>query len=365
MFAKIVLTIKFILLVSIFGKKGEPAKNIIVIDGPSSVSVSNRISFASDKVSYFVPFQYMPTVLKSGLALDLIITPTFSQYVMALVAVFGKLERKNASAIFIAFPAWLIYYYIEKNNKQVSNVVVFNERGPFACSAIAAAKKYNIRTCCIQHGAIVENYFPIDVDLYFTWSGYFSDVIKERCPHVLTINVGRLDYTEPQTKLFKRLDMPLVALQPAGTSIPYEILLDNFVDVVEVCLDVFDGVVLRRHPNDNISADLLSVFREDKRIFFDNDVLDDALAKRKLVISLYSTVLLDAAMSGCVAVQYVSDSWFNPIFQRSSIVMNGKKDLKIFLKDIGKRANFYAEEFGHEIIGKPNYELFFDKLRLV
>jgi hypothetical protein len=51
MFVKIVQIIKFILLVSIFGKKGEPARNIIVIDGPSSVSVSNRISFASDQVS--------------------------------------------------------------------------------------------------------------------------------------------------------------------------------------------------------------------------------------------------------------------------------------------------------------------------
>ena len=125
MFTKIVLIIKFIFLVSIYGKKGAPAKNIIVIDGPSSVTVSNKISFASDRVSYFVPFCYMPSILKSGLAWDLIIAPTFSQYVMALVSLFGKVERKKNSAIFMEFSAWLIYCYLEKNNKQVKSILDF------------------------------------------------------------------------------------------------------------------------------------------------------------------------------------------------------------------------------------------------
>lgn len=363
MFKKILISIKFIVLVSIFGKKGPPAKNIIIIDGPSSVSVSKRLSLTSDTINYFVPLHYMHSVLKSGLAMNLIIAPTFLQYIISFFYSISKLERRNISKIMLTFPAASISIYIKKHSKVLFNVLVFNERGPFACSAISAAKKYNIRTSCIQHGAIVENYFPINVDLYFTWSDYFGDVIKERCPHVMTSNVGRLDYIEPQKNLLNRLDLPLVALQSGSTSIPFTIMLENFVDVVEICLDVFNGVVLRRHPNDNISKELVSIFGSDKRISFDNDTLQDSLSKRKIVISLYSTILLEAATYGCLDVQYVSDAWYSPIFQRSLNVLNRKEGLKKFLEDIKKQDNFSTSQLLEGIIGRPNYVLFFDSLR--
>ena len=364
MFNKIILTIKFILLVSIFGKNRKASKNIIIIDGPSSISVSNRISTATNDVSFFVPFCYMPTVLKSGLAWNLVIAPTLPEYMVAFAKTCIGLKNRDFATILIALQVHQISFYIKKYSRSITNVIVYNERGPFASSAITTAKKYNIRTCCIQHGAIVENYFPIEVDIYFTWSDYFSDVIKGRCTTVLPINVGRLDYSAPLTRTIKKIDVPLVALQPAGTSIPYELLLDNFIDVVEVCLIVFDSVVLRQHPNDNISIDLLAFFNGDKRITFDNCTLYESLAERKIVISLYSTVLLDASIMGCLALQYATLNWFKPIFQRSNILFNNKQDLKNFLNEFKNNSNFSTVKFGNELIGQPNYDLFFNTLSL-
>ena len=365
MFKKILLAINLRFLCSLFGKKNTRTIALVVLDGPSSVSVSKKLSSMTEEIVFYVPVQYSSPVLKSELPFSLIVASSFYQYITVFLSVIWQTEGEKISSILTMIDKNLIRLYLEKNNKLISNVVVFNERGPFACSALAAAKRFNIRTCCIQHGAIVENYFPIHVDVYFTWSKYFSDVVKSGCSRVLTINVGRLDYTVPQANFVEKSNKPLVALQPGNTSIPFPVLLDNFVDVVEVCLEVFNGVVLRRHPNDNISADLLARLGCDKRIFFDDDLLNDSLAKRNVVISLYSTVLLEASMSGCLTVQYVSDSWFKPIYQRSINIFYTKQSLREFIEKVKYSPNFTKTNFSDGIVCQPDYKLFFGTLELV
>lgn len=368
---KFKLLMEYIKNLNFYGSKNNRMENIIIIDGPSSVSVAEKIYFESinlnkkNMICCLVPLHYVPPVLKSSFGLDFVAAPTKYQYFMAFVLSIKKFKFRNISFGFKIFSEIIIYLYIRNNRKYIKNLIVFNERGPFACSAITAAKEFNIKICCIQHGAIVDNYFPTNVDMYFTWSDYFSEIIKERSSNVSAVNVGKLDYTMFERKSLNRLKEPLVVLQPGNVSIPFDILLNEYVEVIEICLDVFDGLMLRRHPNDNISEKIISIFDGDKRILFDDESLSDSLSKRKIVISLYSTVLLEAALSDCIPVQYVSDKWFKPIYKRSSIVLKGKDRLKIFLQGIESGENSVVSSFGERIVGLPNYKLLFEKLETI
>ena len=363
MLVKISLAIKFLLAVQFIGRKSGQFKNIVIVNGASAISVSKKLSNESDDFGFFVPIKYIPRVLNAGLVERVIVAPSFAVYVRAVLFAIRDFGCKDFSSFLSFWGSKLVLSYIDKNKKNILNVIVYNERLIIPLSAIAAAKKNKIRTCCIQHGAIVENYFPVGVDVYFTWSDYYSGIINERSPDVLAINVGRLDYSAPPPSISNRSDIPLVALQPGDVSIPYETLLRNFVDIVEVCLDVFDGVVLRRHPKDNVSVALLYFFNNDKRISFDVDSLQDSLAKRKVVISLYSTVLLEAVMSGCLAVQFVGAEWYKPIFRRSAIIFSEKNKLENYLKDKKNQSLVVDVDSVDMIVGQPNYELFLNSLR--
>jgi hypothetical protein len=73
---------------------------------------------------------------------------------------------------------------------------------------------------------------------------------------------------------------------------------------------------------------------------------------------------LEADMAGCLTVQYVSDTWYKPIFQRSRNLFNRKDDLLKYLSMIKNKD--YSPEIAcaDDFISRPNYKLFFEKLRI-
>ena len=63
----------------------------------------------------------------------------------------------------------------------------------------------------------------------------------------------------------------------------------------------------------------------------------DCLSSGYVVISLYSTVLIEAIYCGCLAIQYIKKSWYSEIFYRTQFQVEGKEALRAFIANIKTR----------------------------
>lgn len=232
--------------------------------------------------------------------------------------------------------------HIKSNLRQIKSVVVFNERNPFPAYAVASAKKHAIATACIQHGAIVENYFPVYVDAYFTWSDYYSRLLERRVPGLKTSCIGRLGYQIPSPPpRSEKTSSLLIVLQPADVSIAGDALLSHFQQVLEVCYRFFDTVTLRPHPSDNIMPDI-AAFIGNRFFSVDSGSLDDALSAHAITISLYSTVLFEAPLFDSVPVQYLATHLSGELMERSELRAESPEDLHAIIKSLQDKTYFDA-----------------------
>lgn len=360
MIIKLLHAIKFFLVFYIIKPKSKLlAEHIIVVDGPTSIEVSKKLFDLNDRINFFIPLHYIPLIKNTNIADRAIMPPLHAAIILAFQSFFLSCKKKTEPFTTI-LSSKLICYYIRKNHLHVKGLTTFNERNLVPYSAICCARSVFAKTSCIQHGAIVEKYFPIYVDTYFTWSDYFSELIHQRYPKVKTMNVGKLGYSPPLMNSSTHSSLPLIILQPGDISISYELLFHDFVNIIKTCLETHDGVILRPHPNDNILEKLLRHFQFDPRINIDKLDLRYSLSKAKFVISLYSTVLIEASLSGCISIQYINHAWYKPIFKRSHIMVSSSDSLSHILIS----PNLNMEEQQEKFLSKPNYNLFFETLNI-
>lgn len=363
MLKKFLIAAKYLLNYYLFEtKKFNDQINLIVVDGPTAVSVTEVLSQKSEDLNFFVPIQYIPLVANTKIDRKRVVYPDLHTVFSITLGTLLLWPVSRQASFLNLLSSKMLGSVINKNRLAIANLVTYNERGFLPSFAINISKSQDIRSCCIQHGAIVEKYFPINVDVYFTWSNYFSKLINQRNSNVKTLNVGRLDYKTPMANKSICTDIPLVVLQPGDVSITYDLVFKDFSNIIETCLSIYNGVVLRPHPNDNILDKLLAKFDNDSRIFIDDEPLFASLSRRKAVISLYSTVLIEASLSGCIAIQYINYDWYIPMFKRSTNLVCGKEALQEKLLNIFNQKDL--QEFGEdeELVSLPDYKLFFTAL---
>ena len=339
--------------------------NLIIVDGPTAVSVTEVLSQKSGDLNFFIPVQYIPLVADTKIDKSRVIYPSLYILIYIILSTFVLWFFRRKESLLNLLSSRILESVTNKNRRLIANIVTYNERGFLPSFAIHISKLLGIRSCCIQHGAIVEKYFPINVDVYFTWSDYFSSLINQRHSDVKTVNVGRLDYKTPMANSSSCTDFPLVVLQPGDVSITYELVFKDFLNIIETCLSIYNGVVLRPHPNDNILDKLRVKLDNDNRIFIDNEPLSVSLSKRKVVISLYSTVLIEASISDCIAIQYINYDWYVPMFKRSTNLVCGREALQEKLLKIFNQKDIHEFKKNEQLVSLPDYKLFFNLLTKV
>lgn len=324
-----------------FSAKTEDNRNkcLVVIEGPSAIDLLKLLKGSEWPITYYVPLTFYPIFNKFRSKEQINYYPGLIMAIRSMLSAAAKSFDRDRNESFKALlEAELASLCFKNLGDQYKSIVVFNERMSTSVLAIKNAKSRNITSICIQHGAVVENYFPISVDKYFVWDEKFGQVIQAACSSVEIVETGRLA-PMPVVESKARSNIPLVIMQPAGVSLPAHIISVSFIEIIEVCLDVHGEVALRPHPNDNILKSILKHFKHDKRIKIDSDGLIDSLSSRCTVISLYSTVLLEALYCGCLAIQYIHHSWYKEIFYRTPVQLQGRDALKKFICDIEDGGN--------------------------
>ncbi|OAI14294.1 hypothetical protein A1359_10745 [Methylomonas lenta] len=338
---KIIKLLNFIRYLRFFDEKPAKPYYLLVVDGPASISISRLILEANSILDFkcIVSAHFITRLkgsdnsLKNSMVGWQFTTVLFGLFrFLCLAKKYKKIPDISQVTAMSNFEC--ITRYIENNTHYIKDVIVFNEKNPFTKLAVSTAKKNGIKTSCIQHGAVVENYFPIFVDRYFTWSEYYSNILQERVPGLNTVCVGRLDYVEQVNYLAtEKNKIPLLVLQPADVSIAREELLSQFKIVIDVCYKYYDAIALRPHPSDNILPDILS-YIGDRKFTIHAGLLGEVLSKYLIVISLYSTVLLEVPFYGGLPVQYLENGYLNKLMRRCDLTAESQMELEDIFNNV-------------------------------
>lgn len=348
--------------------------HLLVVDGPSSIAISKLIIEKNTALRFkcIVSANFV-TRLKSSDALleNYMVGWQVSTIIIGLFQFLGLLIKchkfPNISQVTALSNSECIRSHLIRNAQHIKNVIVFNERSPFSQHAVLTAKKYGIYTSCIQHGAVVENYFPIYVDRYFTWSEYYSNILQERSPGLNTVCVGRLGYQVLDgCSKERKIHGPLLVLQPADVSIVREDLLSHFKKIIDVCYKYNDEITLRPHPNDNIMQDIIS-YIGDRKYAINYDPLGDVLSSHLITISIYSTVLFEAPHYGSLPIQYLETRYSNELMRRCEISVSSPEKLEYIFNDIKNDKLLLNKingslKFSNERMKSGNIGLFFYSL---
>tara|TARA_B110000977_G_C11084068_1_gene493919 strand:- start:162 stop:1265 length:1104 start_codon:yes stop_codon:yes gene_type:complete len=332
---KFALTIPFF-----FSKKTDDKlyKSLIIIEGPGATGIVELLKKRDNlPITYYVTLQSFSLFNKIRSKNQLYYYPGLLAIIRCGISGFIKYFKSDSKKKLILSVELELALNCFKNLKNsYKSIVIFNERMEVSALASEWARANKIKSCCVQHGAIVENYFPVMVDTYFVWDKNFGEIINSSRVDLKIIETGRLSET-PVYRNVTRSNIPLVVLQPSGVSIPEKIIISCFVEIIEECLNFYGEVVLRPHPNDNNLKKILEYFPGNERIKIDSKNLIDSLSSSHVVISLYSTVLIEAIYCGCLAIQYINKSWYSDIFYRTQFQVEGKAALRAFIANIKTR----------------------------
>lgn len=336
--------------IRLFAKKEPEPYHLFIIDGPNAIKISEFLvnSDSSFALRFIASAHYLTRLDKTDAALEQRmvgwqLATLFKgawRYLRACKNAHQKIP--SISELTALTNRECIDSHIKSNVRQIKSVVVFNERNPFPAYAVASAKKHAIATACIQHGAVVENYFPIYVDSYFTWSDYYSWLLERRVPGLKTRCIGRLGYKMPLSS--PRSEKPnklLLVLQPADVSIAREELLSHFQQILEVCYRFFDTITLRPHPSDNIMPDI-ATFIGNRSFSVDSGSLETALSGHAITLSLYSTVLFEAPLFDSLPVQYLASHLSGELMHRCELQAESPEDLQAIIKSLQDKTYFDA-----------------------
>lgn len=359
----------------LFEKKQVVKHHLMIIDGPPAIAIAKQLAIhpESTDLRYIASVHYLallddiPPLLKDrmvGWQLSTLFT-AFLHFFCSL----GKFPK--GQTLHYKLTSTInqigITTYIQKNTALISSVIVFNEKNIPAVLAVQVAKRQGLQTGCIQHGAVVENYFPIHVDCYYTWSEYYSQLLQRRTPKLKAVAVGRLTYKATAHPEITKKHRPLLVLQPANVSIEESAILAQFKAVIDSCYQFYDEITLRPHPSDNILADMIE-YIGDRSYTIDSSDLGSALAGHELTISLYSTVLYEAPLYDSIPVQYCESHLSGELWSRCELQASAPEQLHEILKRLQDKQDFdqYLQRARLYSAGRMTFgdsTVFFDALR--
>ena len=365
----------FLSNIRLFEKKQELKHHLIIIDGPPATAIAKRLvdhPGSTDlrfmaTVHYLALLDDIPPRLKARL-----VGWQLSTLFAALLNFFGSLGKfSKGQTLHNKLTSTInqvgIESYLRNNASLISSVIVFNERNAPPIFAVSAAKQLGLQTACIQHGAVVENYFPINVDCYYTWSEYYSQLLQQRTPGLKTVTVGRLTYKITDHPAIEKKNGPLLVLQPANVSIEESEIFSQFQTVIDSCYQFYDEITLRPHPSDNILTDIVE-YIGNRSYSIDSSDLSLALSEHRLTISLYSTVLYEAPLYDSIPVQYLEDHLSGELWSRCELQASTAEQLHEILKRLQNKEdlNQYllrAQQYSAERMTFGDTTAFFDALR--
>lgn len=360
--------------IKLFDEKASEPYCLLVIDGPASIYTSKLILESSSSLNFkcIVSAHFITRIKKSDVVLkDYMVGWQFTTIVFGLfrfLCLFKEYKKfPNISKVTALSNSECITKHIINNAPYIKDIIVFNEKNPFARLAVSIAKTKNISTSCIQHGAVVDNYFPVFVDRYFTWSEYYSNVLQERVPGLNTVCVGRLGYDSPANHtMMEKVNIPLLVLQPADVSIAKEELLSQFKKIIDVCYRYYGAIHLRPHPSDNIMPDILN-YIGDRKYFIHSGPLGEVLSRHLVVISLYSTVLLEVPPYDGLPVQYLEERYSSELMRRCELTAKNSAELDdIFYRILD--ANYLlkymnkSKQYSYKLMNEGNMKKLFESL---
>ncbi len=365
----------FLSNIRFFEKKQAAKHHLIIIDGPPAIAIAKRLVDHPEStnlrfmasVHYLALLDDIPPLLKSrmvGWQLSTLFT-TLLHFLDSL----GKSSKEKSlhNKLTSTINQVGITAYIQKNTALLSSVIVFNERNTPPVLAVQVAKQQGLQTACIQHGAVVENYFPIHVDCYYTWSEYYSQLLQQRTPGLKTVTVGRLAYKITDHPEIVRKHWPLLVLQPANVSIEESEIRSQFQTVIDSCYQFYDEITLRPHPSDNILTDIIE-YIGNRPYTIDSSDLGSALSGHQLTISLYSTVLYEAPLYDSIPVQYCESHLSGELWSRCELQASSPEQLHEIFKRLQEKQGFnqYLERarlYSEERMTFGDTSAFFDALR--
>lgn len=326
------------------------ALHLFIIDGPSAVKIARLLvdSKTRPTLRLIASAHYLTHMGNRELPLKRHMT---GWYITTLIKGLGRYlksctQRRQilpVGEITALSNRECIENYIQDHSAQIQSLTVCNERNPFPARAVAIAKQYGIKTGCIQHGAVVPNYFPVHVHTYFTWSDYYAQLLRRRVPGLNTVSTGRLGYRVPNAPQDTppRTATPLIVLQPADVSLCRNELLAQFKKIIEVCYRLFNQITLRPHPSDNIMPDITAHIGN-RKFTVDSGSLEVALSRHPLTLSLYSTVLYEAPLFGSLPLQYLEQPSDRELMQRCELYADAPETLFNMLQALRDKTYFEA-----------------------
>ena len=337
----------FLSNIRLFEKKQTPKHHLIIIDGPPATAIAKQLvdhPESSDlrfmaTVHYLALLDDIPPRLKTRM-----VGWQFSTLFTALFVFLGSLGKfSKGQTLHNKLTSTInqvgIEAYIRNNASLISSVIVFNERNAPPVFAVSVAKQHGLQTACIQHGAVVENYFPIHVDCYYTWSEYYSQLLQQRTPGLKAVPVGRLAYKITDHPAIEKKNGPLLVLQPANVSIEEAEIFSQFRTVIDICYQFYDEITLRPHPSDNILTDIIEYIGNRSYSIGSSD-LGSALSGHQLTISLYSTVLYEAPLYDSIPVQYLEPHLSGELWNRCEFQASNPEQLHEILKRLQNKQDF-------------------------
>jgi hypothetical protein len=188
----------------------------------------------------------------------------------------------------------------------VSIMIVTNERLMLSACAIHAAKQAGVFSCCLQHGALVEEYLPVQVDCYMTWGSSSAEWLRRRNVGAQTCVVGapRVDrvagYIECAHRRPARSGRPIVCFftQPATMDFPQHYHERVAKEICEASRRSDLEMWIKLHPADSQDRwrGALGGNLDNVRILDGRADTYELIAGADYSGSFYSTVLIEAMM---------------------------------------------------------------------
>ncbi|MDB9717187.1 hypothetical protein OAA47_02800 [Methylophilaceae bacterium] len=292
------MSIKTIIVVDTNGENGAKLldnilnkyniKNYLIVTTPS-VDTENYDCFASS--NFIVMNKVAPQrknytkikfkdVYKHGLP-----------YVILLVE--EKLNRR-------IYESWAMYFL---SNTSAKRLLLLNERMLPSSSFSRVFRANNKCIHVVQHGNIVDNYFPSFANIYYVWGSYYKEVVlanesKKIKPHIIGYPKKNKVYDFFSSAKFKQ---PTILF---CTQLPNSSLNKECVDEINKLVVDFSekngfSLYIKLHPLDNPKNWNFLPSSLHHTVSYDWPYKIDVF----VVASVYSTVLIELANAGFVVVQ--------------------------------------------------------------
>jgi len=310
---KIMLSFIFFLLLpfvifNIFFKKRQNNKNVFVVDYGSKqpykiinqeLKATNRFKFLRLN-SFYIPL--VPTIFIR----DILKNPIFT---IKNLPFLGGLLLKISK----------YYFFIKYNN--ISKLIVLQEYSFYMSYLTRVIEKEDGKLYNIMHGIPGETYSFFRFSKCFVWGEFYKyEYIKNRAYTKQFIISGSIFHHYLSKQRYNNDESIDILYAMDGDVLGVD-------DVLEVLKKLSSKYKIRvkQHPRYRVDID-------SKLIEIDNDIVD-AISKSKVVISHYSTALLDVIVMNKNAVSYIYDyaieNKFVSYLDKKSIVSN--KEALIYL----------------------------------